>query len=77
MNRILLAAAVLAALAPGLIACANDEGASSVEYSRSREISSDIASTHETGPTSLHPGANFSQEEEPNGAFSWQTGETH
>ena len=77
MKRILFSAALIGLLAPALLACADNDGASSVEYTRSREISTDIASTHETGPTSLHPGANFSQHEEPNGAFSWQTGETH
>lgn len=45
--------------------------------SQRRGINSDIAATHEIGPSSLYPGGNFSGGLEPKGTYPWQIDERH
>jgi hypothetical protein len=63
----------LAALAL-LAACAG--GARDVDYSQERGISSDIAATYATGPTSMQ---NYGETVtmEPYGSIPWTAGERH
>lgn len=71
MSKALIAA--LLAAAASLAGCTGWFG--DFDYSQRRAINSDIAATHEIGPTSLYPGENFTSRSEPLGRYPWQIDE--
>ena len=75
MTRILLSAVALISI--GLATAACEGGRSDYAYSQRRGVNSDIAVTHQIGPTSLYPGHNFTDYSEPKGTYPWRVDEHH